>query len=198
MLEELKICYTLKRMESRGTLANSVETVREEIASKLARAQEIARDTEELTDLQEQKVRMLNQTPADFLKNIDAFESLDNELQSHIVTVSTLPEFKILLEETGANTETILDSLAHENAHMNEAEAWGFKTKGYSLLISKNENGYAYTPIANYEVPKSLNTESETIANIAIAKAPAEYGNRLAPDDIERIAELKRQLTDLY
>lgn len=176
----------------------TVEDFRESIRTKVRSAQEIALDTKRLVVLQEEKVRLLNQTPSDFLKNLEAFETLDKELQAHIVTVSTLPEFKILLEEVEQNKEIVLDTLAHENAHINEAEAWGSTVNGYSLLVSKNGDSFVYTPIANYSVPKYLNAENEITANIAIAKAPQEYGNRLAPDDIERIEELKRQLTTLH
>ncbi len=176
---------------------SNLEHIKFGITEKLHHVQEVATDAQTLIAMQEEKIRMLSQTPADFLKNIDAFISLDTALQSHIVTVQNLFEFNALLEAAGADQITAMDTVAHENAHLNVAESLGFKASGYSLLVSKGEHGFAYTPIANYEVPHTLNTKDTVEANIAIAQAPEKYGNKLAPDDIERIETLSAQLKDL-
>jgi hypothetical protein len=154
-------------------------------------------DSVELNEMFQRKIRMLNQPPAEFLKTLDEFKKLDEEISKHIIIVKTLIEYKVLLQKI-APSDVLYDTLAHENAHANTAESLGVNLNGYAVVVSKNKDGFVYQPYVDYTVPTSWDLKKQIETNIKIADAPREYGNRLAPDDAERIEELKSQLKKLY
>jgi len=169
----------------------------ENIEQILSEAQSSAVDSVELNEMFQRKIRMLNQPPAQFLKNLDEFNKLDEEIKKHIIIVKTLMEYKALLQKI-APSDVLYDTLAHENAHANKAESLGVNLNGYAVVVSKNKDGFVYQPYVDYTVPTSWDRKREIETNIEIADAPREYGNRLAPDDAERVEELKSQLKKLY
>lgn len=163
----------------------------------LNEAQSKAIDSVELDEMFQRKIRLLNQPPAEFLKTLDEFNKLDAEIKKHIIVVKTLIEYKTLLQKI-APSDVLYDTLAHENAHANVAESLGVNLNGYAIVVSKNKDSFVYQPYVDYEVPTSWDLKRQIETNIKIAEAPREYGNRLAPDDAERVEELKRQLKILY
>jgi len=169
----------------------------EKIEQVLHEAQSSAVDSVELNEMFQRKIRMLNQPPAEFLKTLDEFKKLDEEISKHIIIVKTLIEYKVLLQKI-APSDVLYDTLAHENAHANTAESLGVNLNGYAVVVSKNKDGFVYQPYVDYTVPTSWDLKKQIETNIKIADAPREYGNRLAPDDAERIEELKSQLKKLY
>lgn len=172
---------------------NKLLEAKESLAKLLQEAQARAMDSLELNTMFRRKMDLLTQPFAEFLKNLDEYDKLDEEIKKHIVVVKTLPEYRMLLEKT-ANTATVEDTLAHENAHLNKAESLGVPVEGYAIIVSKNEKGFVYAPYAEYKMPTSWDQRRQIEANIQIANAPHEYGNRLSPTDEKRIEELKKQL----
>jgi hypothetical protein len=168
----------------------------DEINKLLIEAQQNALDDSEMGNLFEKKMRMLNQTPAEFLKNIDEFKKLNTEIKKHIILVKTLSGYKKLLGKI-APSEVVYHTLAHENSHANKAEGLGANLNGYAVFVTKNKNGFIYQPFTDYEIPPSWDLKRQIETNIKIAEAPLEYENSLAPGDIERIKELRRQIENM-
>lgn len=124
-------------------------------------------------------------------------QKIDTELEKHIVTVKTIAEFKLLMEKIGRNYYAVMGTVAHENAHANMASSLGAIHSGYSLLVTRKGNDFSYQPIALTNVRGEWDKKDQLEANIKIAGAPKEYGNKLSPGDEEMIASLRKQLNNL-
>jgi len=120
---------------------------------------------------------------------------LGEKLKNATVTVYTLPEFKLLLEQTDINPKRALDALAHENAHANAAESLGATDISYNLVVGRGEDRWMYDVYVSFTDP-AAGSEAEEIRNrIKILSAPEEYDGSPSGDDIERVRLLKEKLS---
>lgn len=120
----------------------------------------------------------------------EEIQALNNELTQSSVTVKTLPEFKILLQNAELDEEEVLYALEHENAHANVVEIVVATNIGYSLLICKNGENFMYKAWAEFSHPTEwFKTNKEAIKRIY--SAPEEYGDVLSNDDKENLRQLE-------
>ncbi|OGI89773.1 hypothetical protein A2911_00745 [Candidatus Nomurabacteria bacterium RIFCSPLOWO2_01_FULL_40_15] len=106
-----------------------------------------------------------------------------------------LTEFKILLEELGkALNKNFSGVLAHENAHMNVAEAEKVKVIGYAVTFLKGPEESIVSLAFGIMISPHLSSQDprdQVVTMIRILNAPEEYGEILSPKDIHDITQLK-------
>ena len=135
--------------------------------------------------------------------------SINNEIKLATVAVTNLSDYKHALGAVGMSQKEVIENLAHENAHANEAEALASRgtngNKGenvafshYSVVVQKDKNGnYSYLPQAHhyYDI---LDKKRARYVNRRIAGAPDEHGKysnltgvpiKTSPSDKKAVAE---------
>lgn len=128
----------------------------------------------------------------DEMRQDDAIR-LGNILSASTVTVTTLWEFKFVLEQIFSRKDQVDHMLSHENAHGNMAEIVGATHTGYCICFSKGPKGFIFNIYTELWYPESWRDKNLDL-KIKIYGAPGEYGNTISNSDFERIEKLKKQL----
>jgi hypothetical protein len=105
--------------------------------------------------------------------------------------VESLYELKLALKMIGFSDESMIDTLAHENAHANEAQAQGVKHTGYNITIVKYGGKFAVHPSAGVYVPDEWPKVKQDDVMRKIITAPERYGNSLSEDDLKKLEDLR-------
>ncbi|MEI6490499.1 MAG: hypothetical protein WCO16_01910 [bacterium] len=119
--------------------------------------------------------------------------ALHDILMDSTVTVQTLIEFKMVMQNMTDDPEQVEEMIAHENSHANVAESLGAKFIGYALLICKDKDDFVFRGVAPYELPPEWAARKRKAAHLKIIGAPEKYGEELSDTDIGKIEWLKRQ-----
>ena len=173
------------------------EQMKTEIRRIINEAKSRAIESDIIDKMLSEKKRIQSVSPAEFLKNLDEYIKIDEEIKKHTILIKTLNEFKILLELLELSEAYIKDTLEHENAHANKVESLDAVLEGYTMIISKNENDYLYSPSVSYSVPNQWDEIKKMKVILEIANAPKDYGNRLSDGDKEKIKTIEEQLRQL-
>jgi len=116
-------------------------------------------------------------------------EEIEKEIIDSSVFVNNLVEFREVLRQIaiicGESEIWIEDTLAHENAHANEAEVQGLDFRGYIALFVKDEFGKitGIQPACIIRTPKSFSHSDLLKSNEEVTLAPEKYGNELSDYD---------------
>jgi len=99
------------------------------------------------------------------------------------IEIETITEAKRVMEILGFDQDSLLDTIAHENAHGNVAEKIGANHLGYKFVVIRLENGYAIQPQANIYIPDEWSKDRQNEALLQITQAPEDYDNTLSSGD---------------
>ena len=162
-------------MKETLNIKNNNELLIERIEKKVLNAKQNAPDLELI---QLKSINIKNQTEVASL------------LEKATITADTLFEFGLAMELLGMSKEEIQDHLAHENAHANKTEALGAQHLSYKITLVRSGNDYLFQPFAHIYIPDEWNSEKIKETMRQVTCAPEEYGNKLSPDDIEKLKNL--------
>ncbi len=166
--------------------------IHKEIAEKIATAKEHPLDIEKEADIIQRYADLVHES---YISDIETPElrELEARIKLAMAQVATISEFKILMESAGVFTKTVLDTLAHENAHANIADQHPdtHLTHGYGLVYLKDGEDISVQPVHISEKVKGSNTIEFFDHAIAVLEAPALYENKLSDDDTREIEVLK-------
>jgi hypothetical protein len=100
------------------------------------------------------------------------------------------------LELAEFSPEQVDQILNHENAHANVAEqVQSQKFNGYRILFTKDKDGELLVqPFAKLSTDYSFSDEQILEDRMKVIEAPLQYGDRLSPDDKEKIQKLQKSL----
>lgn len=126
-------------------------------------------------------------------ENILQLEKVNRILAEHAVVVNNLNDYKTLLKNTGISEDQVIEILAHENAHANKAESLDENFGGYALLVWRDNDIFKYLPFAMTSVGGDFDNKRFE-KEMAIARAPDEYGEETSLADKERIKSLEQSL----
>lgn len=171
-----------------------LKDIENHLRSLLKDTQEQALSAEEMDILFNERMLLQNSAPTS--ENIQKLKELDEEVKRHQIFVTTLVEYRMLMNMLGKNYYRVNDVVTHENAHANKASSLGGVHGGYSVLVYKKRtgDGFSYQPVAHTDVPKTFSDKEKIEANLKIAFAPEEYGNHLSDGDEEQIRKLREEL----
>lgn len=153
-------------------------------------------DTEILLEKVEQKVLKAKKNAPDLellqLKSINKKneEEISILLKNGTICTENLLEFSLALEALGMSEEEVVDHLAHENAHANKTESLGAEHLGYNITLIRNGNGFLIQPYSHIYIPDEWSSKKYKETMRKVLMAPEEYGNKLSPDDVEKLKNL--------
>ncbi len=109
------------------------------------------------------------------------------KLNNATISINNLGDYRFALEYV-AGKEFALDTVAHENAHVNMAESLGMEISEfpYTLTFIKTKKGIEVFPAANLgiQINKNISIEEKERYRKVIT-APLEYGNKLSQFDLK-------------
>jgi hypothetical protein len=176
-----------------GGISNNVtiEKIREDIKARLQKASKHPVDLKELKELERSGWFEQN--------NIEELEAC--------AVAHTLPEFQIMVRELAImypGVGKLMDEVnwvAHENAHMNVAEATGHEILGYGIIFFSEGDPalsqWGIHPCSWTKSNISWGPEEILEKRIKVVNAPAEYGDKLSESDKRGIAKLQARLERL-
>lgn len=124
------------------------------------------------------------------------YQLLNKEISDAEVLVSSIMEFKTVLELLNLPKEKIEKILNHENAHANKAEQ--LETKkfiGFRIRFHTNKNGeVTFSKSAKISSNNNFPRKQILEEDILVAEAPLHYGDRPSKRDQKTIDEKKAEL----
>lgn len=136
-------------------------------------------------------------------EQLETEKRLEEEIFTASAIVDNLVEFRMMLdylsEKFGSEHGWVEKYLAHENAHVNIAEATEHEVVGYATVFIKDNNGelVAIQPL-NFTKPQlEWGPEEMVKKNIETAEAPEKYGDKLSDGDKLDIALTKQRLEEI-
>lgn len=133
-----------------------------------------------------------SQRPANF--DPEELKSMGERMLKATAQVTTLAEFRVLLECIGATEDQIQKTVAHENAHMNVAEQKDATTEvvGYgAMVMKKNDEIDRVIPIHLCRRKEGADIVAFLEDQIPIVSAPDAYGDETFPDDKHELRQLE-------
>lgn len=129
------------------------------------------------------------------------YQSLHKQLEDCEIMVSSVMEYKRLLELIPIPKEEIDETLSHENAHANVAEqSPSIKFIGFVVRFYKDEEGKVCVwPSAEMNYQDVSFAEKQRLQEfILVNRAPLEYGaGPLSDRDEQNIREAEKRLAEL-
>jgi hypothetical protein len=126
--------------------------------------------------------------PIRLFKDLKEFKRLQEQINKSSVHVETIAEFKLLLDvlrdrlpDIGLqNWDKVIETVAHENAHMNVAQQHSLESRGYEVVFYELDNK-EIAIVTGAVIPDILKDASLEDLNIMekILKAPETYGQSL-------------------
>ena len=165
-----------------------------EIRNKIAFAIENALSEDKYKKILEEEFKMRDIEKKRELSDqeVEQFFPFRDQLNKATVFVETITEARRVMEILKFNTHSLLDTIAHENAHGNRAEQLGAKHLGYNfLIIKRNNGGLGVIPQASLYIPDEWDKETQQAVLSEITWAPDDYGNEISESD-------KRDLKHLH
>ncbi|MBP9711490.1 MAG: hypothetical protein KBD55_00435 [Candidatus Pacebacteria bacterium] len=129
----------------------------------------------------------------------EKFKFLDDFLDDSEIVVSSIVEYKRLLELLGISKERVYKILNHENAHGNMSQQMpSQKFFGFKVLFYLDEDGELnILPSAYHKEDKSFSEIQRLEESIKTKEAPLHYGSELSSSDIADIEHAKKRLTEI-
>jgi len=127
-------------------------------------------------------------------KEVFHYHQFRDKMNNASIEVETLTEARRVMGILGFDAHSIIDTLAHENAHGNKAEQLGANHHGYSFTLSETADGkFAVQPQAITSIPDEWSTKKANEVDAQILQAPDEYGNKMSDSDKKKLEEIYRQ-----
>ncbi len=180
-------------MEKMFNKNESLSNLENELQKKIAFAKEHALSDAEYENLKQEEEKM--QTIQDQREltdeEVNHFYSFREKLNESSIEVETLVELKRAMDLLRVGSQSLVETIAHENAHGNKAEELGATHHGYHLLILKGNNGEFYSiPKAILSFPDEWDINKKIAVKSKSLKAPEDYGREMSDDDKEEYKKL--------
>lgn len=129
----------------------------------------------------------------------EEYNDLTNDVEKNEIVVSTIMEYRRLLELVSMPEYRINEILSHENAHANVAQqSESIELKGFTIFFFRDKSGKLYIqPSISIDVDWSFPIKKLLNESIQISEAPLHYGDKLSADDTDRIQVLKNKLSEI-
>lgn len=118
------------------------------------------------------------------------FLDIEDNLEKIRISVYSLTEYRFVLEYLGYDEKEIVQALAHENAHANEAEGLYVARFVYLLHLSQSAGaGQPFTghPSVRVFFPDDWTEEEKLLAHRQILLAPVKHGLDLSDADAQAL-----------
>jgi hypothetical protein len=183
--------YKIMNFEKQNNIDN-FENIKRQIKEKIDSAKDKAFNIDEFIkisgEIESQKNKFLEtggRTPEDLQKD----EEIKKQIVDRSAIVDTIPEYREMLEqiakEYNKSSEWVVDTLAHENAHANQAENLDYDINGFGGLFLKDENSVnQFQPFHLHEGKNNWEPIEVLEKEIITLEAPDKYGNKMSDDDI--------------
>jgi hypothetical protein len=163
-----------------------------ELRGKIDFAKENALSEEEYEEVSEKEFEMQSiQNKRELTdEEVEYYFDFRERMNKATIEVKTLIEAKRIMELLNFKQETLIDTLAHENAHGNVAEQHGAQHIGYKFVVIEGKGGYIIQPQANIYLPDEWDKNKQNFVLARITQAPEEYGNSISEGDKRDLKEL--------